>query len=241
LQEGYRKKQQNLKHKLKDARTSIIEDLIVDMSPNDNCYAEDDEEDSDDLPAQVEALPSEPWKKESNPQNPFLRQQPQPFFPSNVRSQAAQSTMSKKVNSKTMSGAAKDDENPFKVDPNFFDELEEKRKAFENGAKHQLFDTNEPVVAPTKATVAAAKKLVEGQPPTGPMHQNWMEDPELDGDSKDDDTPVKKKRKNRRKKNRRKKKDAETGQDDEANEENAGKKDKNLAGKAEGDSCGHNG
>lgn len=140
-----------------------------------------------------------------------------------------------------MSGAAKDDENPFKVDPNFFDELEEKRKAFENGAKHQLFDTNEPVVAPTKATVAAAKKLVEGQPPTGPMHQNWMEDPELDGDSKDDDTPVKKKRKNRRKKNRRKKKDAETGQDDEANEENAGKKDKNLAGKAEGDSCGHNG
>jgi hypothetical protein len=89
--------------------------------------------------------------------------------------------------------------------------------------------------------VAAAKKLVEGQPPTGPMHQNWMEDPELDGDSKDDDTPVKKKRKNRRKKNRRKKKDAETGQDDEANEENAGKKDKNLAGKAEGDSCGHNG
>ena len=52
---------------MKDARTStsIIEDLIVDMSSADNFHAVDDEEDSDDLPAQVEALPSEPWKREN--------------------------------------------------------------------------------------------------------------------------------------------------------------------------------
>jgi hypothetical protein len=148
---------------------------------------------------------------------------------------------SKKVNSKTTSGAAKDDDNPFKVDPNFFDELDEKRKAFENGAKHQLFDTNEPVIAPTKATVAAAKKLVEGHPAAGPLHQNWMEDPELEGDSKDDETPVKKKRKNRRKKNRRKKKENEAGQDDEANDENTDSKDKNADVKADKDSTGPNG
>jgi hypothetical protein len=53
------------------------------MSPSDNHYAIDDEEDSDDLPAQVEALPSEPWKKEHS--SPFIRQH-QPFFPSNMRS-----------------------------------------------------------------------------------------------------------------------------------------------------------
>jgi len=33
-----------------------------------------------------------------------------------------------------MSGVQED--NPFKVEPNFFDDIDEKRKAFENSAKH---------------------------------------------------------------------------------------------------------